>query len=315
MKKSEIMNTLSRAVNKFGFKLKKHSPEILIVAGVVGAVTSTVMACKATTKVNGVLEKAKADVDKIHESVGKENSEGVVVTEEDTKKDLTKVYLKTGLEFVKLYGPSVALGALSLTSIITSHNIQHKRNVALAAAYAAVDGSFKQYRNNVIGRFGEEVDRQLKYNLKTEEVEETVVDENGKETKVKKTVETIDPAYIGNFGSPYAKFFDDGNDGWDKDPEVTLMFLRGRQNYANDLLKAKGYLFLNEVYDMLDIPRTKAGQIAGWRYDPKNPDAGDNYVDFGLYNPYNENARRFVNGNEQVILLDFNVDGDIWSDM
>ena len=313
MKKLEIMNKLSRAAGKVGFTLKKHSPEILVAAGVVGVVASAVMACKATTKVNGVLEKAKEDIDLIHDAVGKE-VDGSEYTEEDSKKALTKVYLKTGLEFTKLYGPSVALGALSITSIVASHGILRKRNVALAAAYTAVDNSFKQYRNNVIERFGQEVDRQLKYNIKTEEVEETVVDENGKETKVKKTVETVKPSTNGLMGSPYAKFFDCGNEGWDKDPEVTLMFLRSRQNYANDMLKSKGYLFLNDVYDMLDIPRTKAGQVVGWRYNPKNP-TGDNYVDFGIYNQDNERARAFVNGYEETILLDFNVDGDIWSDM
>ena len=314
MNKTEIMSKFTRAAGNFGLKLQKHSPEILLVVGVVGTVVSAVMACKATTKVNGVLEKAKEDVDNIHQSVGKEVSEGVVVTEEDSKKALTAVYFRTGLEFAKLYGPSVALGALSLTSIVSANGILRKRNVALAAAYAAVDNSFKKYRSNVIERFGQEVDRQLKYNIKTEEVEETVVDENGKETKVKKTVEVVDSEYAGNMGSPYAKFFDCGNDGWDKDPEVTLMFLRSRQNYANDLLKTRGHLFLNEVYDMLDIPRTQAGQVVGWRYNTKNP-TGDNYVDFGLYNPYNENARDFINGREKVILLDFNVDGDIWGDM
>lgn len=313
MKKSEIMNKFSRAFGKVGFTLQKHSPEILVAAGVVGVVASAVMACKATTKVNSVLEKAKEDIDLIHDAVGKE-IDGSEYTEEDSKKALTSVYLKTGLEFAKLYGPSVALGTLSISSIVASHGILRKRNVALAAAYTAVDSSFKQYRNNVVERFGKEVDRQLKYNLKTEEVEETVVDENGKETKVKKTVETVNPGVNGLMGSPYAKFFDCGNEGWDKDPEVTLMFLRSRQNYANDLLKARGYLFLNDVYDMLDIPRTKAGQVVGWRYNLKNP-TGDNYVDFGIYNQDNDRARAFVNGLEETILLDFNVDGDIWSNM
>ena len=310
MKKLEIANKLSRAAGKVGFTLKKHSPEILVVAGVVGVVASAVMACKATTKVNGILESAKEDVDLIHESVGQE-VDGAEYTKEDSKKALTKVYLKTGLEFAKLYGPSVALGTLSISSIVASNNILRKRNVALAAAYTAVDASFKQYRTNVIERFGQEVDRQLKYNIKTEEVEETVVDENGKETTVKKTVETVKPNN-GLMGSPYAKFFDCGNEGWDRDPEVTLMFLRGRQNYANDLLKTRGYVFLNDVYDMLDIPRTQAGQIVGWRYNNPN---GDGYIDFGLYNQDNERTRAFVNGLEETILLDFNVDGDIWTDM
>ena len=88
------------------------------------------------------------------------------------------------------------------------------------------------------------------------------------------------------------------------------MFLKDQQRYANDILKSKGHLFLNEVYDMLSIPRTKAGQVVGWIYDEKHP-VGDNFVDFGIYDIYNERARDFVNGYERTILLDFNVDGNI----
>ena len=112
--------------------------------------------------------------------------------------------------------------------------------------------------------------------------------------------------------SDYAKFFDEGCREWDKDPEYNLTFLKCQENYANDLLKSKGHLFLNEVYDMLGIPRTKAGQIVGWIYDEENP-IGDNYVDFGIYDVYKEANRNFVNGYERNILLDFNVDGDILS--
>lgn len=46
-----------------------------------------------------------------------------------------------------------------------------------------------------------------------------------------------------------------------------MMFLRRQQDYANEMLKARGHLFLNEVYDLLDIPRSKAGQVVGWVYD------------------------------------------------
>ena len=139
------------------------------------------------------------------------------------------------------------------------------------------------------------------------EVEETSVDEKTGEEKVtKKTVNVADP----NNYSSYARFFDDGCTGWTKDPEYNLMFLKKQQRYANDLLKSRGHLFLNEVYDMLGIPRTKAGQVVGWIYDEEYPN-GDNFVDFGIYDLYNEKARDFVNGYERTILLDFNVDGDI----
>lgn len=311
MKNLAIVNNLTKTANKVGFKLRKHSPEILVVAGIVGTVTSAVMACKATLKVHDVLDEAKETIDKIHTATENGKTEGgVEYSKEDSKKDLTIVYAQTGLKFVKLYGPAVILGTLSITSILASNNILRKRNIALGAAYAAIDKSFKEYRGRVIERFGEAVDRELKYNIKSQKVEEIETDpETGKEKKVKKMVDVIDP----NLYSEYARFFDDGCKGWEKNAEYNLMFLRATQNYANDLLRSRGYLFLNDVYDMLGIERTKAGQIVGWVYDPDNPDHnGDNYVDFGIYDMRKPKARDFVNGYERVILLDFNVDGNIW---
>lgn len=183
------------------------------------------------------------------------------------------------------------------------------RNVALAAAYSVVDKGFKEYRGRVVERFGEALDRELKYNVKVEEVKETVVDEDtGKKKTVKSTIEVADP----NEYSDYARFFDDGCLGWEKDAEMNLFYLRRQQDFANELFKAKGYMFLNDVYDMLGIPRTRAGQAVGWIYEPNNPDhKGDNFIDFGIYDMHRRANREFVNGIERVILLDFNVDGPI----
>lgn len=308
MKKAEIMNTLTRKFYRVGFKFKKHSPEILVGAGVVGVVASVVMACKATTKLDDVLAETKDTVDKIHDVTEHPEKipEGKEYTVEDSKKDLTIVYTQAGVKLVKLYGPAVVLGTVSIAAIIGGHHILRKRNIALAAAYTAVDKGFKEYRGRVLERFGEEVDRELRYNIKAKEIEKTVTDANGKETVVKETVDVADP----NLTSDYARFFDDGCTGWTKDPEFNLMFLKDQQRYANDLFKSKGHLFLNEVYDMLGIPRTQAGQVVGWIYDEKNP-IGDNFIDFGIYDIADERKRSFVNGYERTILLDFNVDGNI----
>lgn len=312
--KTDIVNKVSRTAYKVGMKLKKHSPEILVVAGTVGVVASGVMACKATTKLSAILEPAKEDIDVIHnamndERINVQQEDGTVMnvyTPEDQKKDLAIVYAKTGVELAKLYGPAIFVGALSITAILTSHRILTKRNVALAAAYATVDMGFKEYRGRVVERFGEALDKELKYGIKAKDIEEVIVDEKGKEKTVKKTIEVVsDP-----LASPYARFFDDGCTGWTKDPEDNLLFLRLQQDYANERLQRKGHLFLNEVYDMLGIPRSKAGQHVGWIYDEKAP-IGDNYVDFGIYNTHIETNRNFVNGYERTILLDFNVDGDI----
>ena len=309
MNMSNIINSATKTFHRVGFQIKKHSPEILLVTGITGVVTSAVMACKATTKVDAIVEEAKKSIDMIHEGMEAGNICDVEYTEEDGKKDLAIVYIQTGVKFAKLYGPSVLLGMTSIGCILASNNIIHKRNVALSAAYTAIDRSFKGYRSRVIERFGESMDRELRYNIKTQEVKETVVDEEtGKKKTVKSTVSVVDP----NTYSDYARFFDEYCAGWTKDAEYNLMFLRQQQNYANELLKSRGHLFLNEVYDMLGIDRTKAGNIVGWIYDEKHP-IGDNFVDFGIYVLDNEKARDFVNGRERSILLDFNVDGDILS--
>lgn len=306
MKKPEIINSLSRTVHKVGFQLKKHSPEILIAAGVVGTVTSAVMACRATTKVGDILDKTKESVEDIHFALEHPEACKEEYTPEDAKKDLTIVYAHTAFDIAKLYAPSVILGALSITAIITSNNILRKRNLALAAAYASEHKLFKEYRGRIVDRFGEALDKEIRYGMKAQEVEEVVVNEKGEEETVKKTVNAIDPNTIGE----YAKFFDEYCAGWTKDPEVNMLTLKQQQNYANEMLKSRGYLFLNEVYDLLGIPRTKAGQVVGWIYDEVNP-TGDNFVDFGILNGDNERTRAFVNGYEQSILLDFNVDGYI----
>lgn len=329
MNKTEIMNKITRAAHKSGFALKQHSPEILAVTGTVGVVASAVLACKATTKINDIMSDTKSQIHELHlvaaaagieekkEEYSAEDAEKLEVlkmhtavqgyTAEDSRKDLTLIYVQTGIKFIKLYAPAIILGAASLSCLLASNNILRKRNAALAVAYATIDKGFKEYRSRVVERFGEEVDKELKYNVKAQEIEETIVDKNGKEKTVKKTVKVANP----NEHSEYARFFDDGCKGWEKNSEYNLAFLNSQQNYANDKLRAQGYLFLNEVYEMLGIPATKAGQVVGWIYNPDDPKSGDNYVDFGIYDIYNEKCRDFVNGYERTILLDFNVDGYI----
>lgn len=310
MNVKSIMNGVTGAFYKVGFQIKKHSPEILVVAGTAGVVTSTVLACKATLKVNEVLEPAKETIDIIHKATEEGKTEGgVEYTPEDGKRDLTIVYTQTGLQLVKLYAPAVITGLLGIGAIITSHGIMRSRTAALAAAYTAVDRSFKNYRGRVIDRFGKDLDNELRYNIKTKEVDEVVTNEDGTETTVKKTVEVMDLDRPNDY-SPYAVFFDEACAGWSKDPEQSKFFLLQQERFANEKLQAQGYLFLNDVYEMIGVPKTKIGQRIGWVYDKNNP-VGDNYVDFGIFDGRREKVRDFVNGYERVIILDFNVDGYI----
>ena len=306
--KNATMTKVSGALSRAGFHIRKRSPEILIAAGVIGTVVSAVMACKATIKAGRIIEEATDKISTIHQAneMGMTNAREPY-SDQDCKKDLTIVYVQTGMKFAKLYAPAVLLGAVSITSILTSHRIMTKRNVALAAAYATIDKSFKEYRNRVTERFGEAIDRELRYNIKAKEVEETIIDENGKKKKMKKPVEVIES--FGN--SDYARCFDEASRYWEKNGEYNLMFLRAQQQRANDMLRSRGFLFLNEVYRMLGIKETVAGQSVGWVYDRSGSSIGDNFVDFGIMEIDKEAQDHPEEEPERVVILDFNVDGNI----
>lgn len=302
--KTEIMKSVNGVASKTVMKLKKHSPEILVVAGIAGTVVSAVLACKATTKVAEILDETKGTFDTIHEGMETGAINGQEYTTEDGKKDTVVVYAQTGMKLAKLYAPAIILGTLSITSILASNNILRKRNVALGAAYAAIDKSFKEYRARVIERFGEQVDTELKYGIKAKKFEEIEVDpETGKEKKVKKTVMIADP----NLQSDYAVYFDSKSRNYETNPDYNRMFLKAQQAFANDKLQTRGHLFLNEVLDDLDLPRTPAGQIVGW-----TKDGPDGYVNFRIV----EVEREIEDGrHEPALLLDFNVEGNIWEKM
>lgn len=294
---------ISGVISKATFALRKRSPEILIGCGIVGVVVSAVWACKSTIKVNDILKSTSDDL----ETIKKETKDV-----EEAKKKKVSVYAKTSLRVAKLYSGPIVLGTVSLLSIVASNTISRKRYSAMAAAYATVDGGFKAYRKSVVDRFGAEVDHQLRHNITKEEVKEKEVDENGKEKTVKKKVDVVGKRY--DDYSEYARFFDEANPYWQKDASLNHMFLRAQQSYFNDKLRVEGRVFLNDVYKAIGFPTTKAGQVVGWVYDPTRTDI-DSYIDFGINDVHRACVRDFVNGYERTILLDFNVDGDIWSDM
>lgn len=316
MNKQKMVLTL----NKWKFKTMKYSPEILMYAGVAGVIGAGVLACKSTLKLDSVTKEQRDKIKEIKETRDDETVDDY--TSKEAGQDLAVMYSSMALDIAKLYAPSVLLGGLSIAAMIQSHNILNKRNAALAAAFTTATESFNRYRKSVVDKYGERVDYELKHGIRQEKVEVEETDENGKTKKKKVTIDVMS-----NAPSDYARFFDSSCSGWEKTPEYNLMFLKQQQQYFNDLLVARGYVFLNEVYKALGIPDSKEGQIVGWTYNPDNLE-GDNYIDFGLYdvniegyrNDYvnesiSEERIEFVNGCRPSILLDFNVDGNIWEKM
>jgi hypothetical protein len=309
MKFEKIATGLSNLTGRTGLVLKARSPEILLVLGIAGTVTSAILACRATLRVEDVLENHRSKADKINGCWQKVQDGEISIkdySEQDRKKDLMVTYTQTAVDFIKLYGPAITLGLASIACIVGAHGIMRTRNVALMAAYKAVEEGFAAYRKRVVEEHGEEADYMYKNGLRSVEVAEMAyTDDNGiKHQAQTKQILVGDP----NGTSVYAKFYDESCKQWSPNAEYNLMFLKAQQTYFNNMLIAKGHVFLNEVYDALGIDRTQAGSQVGWVMNA----GGDNHIDFGIFDGNNPRARAFVNGYERNILLDFNVDGVIY---
>lgn len=306
------------AVAKTKFAIKKNSPELLLGAGIVGAVTGAVVACKETPKAIDIYNSGAEDLAHTHEvnenrDVYFDNPEEY--TDKDYRKDIMIIYMQTGAKLIKNYAPAIVIGGASIASLLASHNLMKKRALALASAYAAVDTAFKEYRQRVVDKYGEEEDKKLRYGLTdgTETIE--ITDENGNTKKKKVKVIDANPSPAGM--SMYARLFDEFNSPYQYNRSSYLVnesFVRHMETYMNDKLTAEGYLFLNDVYDALGMSKTDFGNVVGWIYDPHRlqdaSEAGDNYVEFTIVD------NRSVNGipdedKDPSMWIDFNVQGPI----
>lgn len=286
-------------------KIQKKSPTILTWAGVIGVGVSLGLACRSTVKAIPIIAASKESLDSI------DNIEDEFYCVKDRKKDVRCIYARTGLELAKTFAPPLVLCTASLTGIVVAHNISNSRNLALSAAYVAVDRGFTSYKQRVEDRFGKDVEREIRYDIKNKDIIETTTID-GKEKKKKKTIAVVpanpDGPHDFVFSKENSKYFDD-------DHSYNMMFLRAQEAYANDKLRATGRVFLNELFRALGMEETKDGQILGWVYDKENP-VGDNWVDFGIYECVCEDENQdpdSENRHKKAILLDFNVDGDVWS--
>lgn len=291
-------NKFTKALGKIKLGAIKHSPEILIVSGIVGLIGAGVLACRATTKVQSILNKKNEQLENVTVAESYDDRD---YTKEDATKDRLIIKSKCALKVAGVYAPAVGIATASVISILAGHNILRRRAAALAAVYATVENSFNEYRKRVAERFGEDVDNELKFGVKAKQITETVTDENGKEKHVKKTVNAANDK-LG--GSPYAFIFDKQTSPavYEDDTDFMLLRLRHEQQYANDVLATRGYLSLNEVLERLGLKTSKMGQIVGWAAK-----GGDDFVDFGV----RELDVDTIDGVEKKIVLDFNCQGNI----
>lgn len=289
-----VRNAVTSRAGRQVLKLRKNSPALLFGAGVVGVVATAVLASRATLKLDKILEETQKDLMTI------DAMEHPGYTPQDRQKDKALVFVKAGVSIAKIYALPAAVGVLSVGALTGSHVVLSRRNMAVTAAYAALDRGFKEYRQRVVDTYGEDEERKLRYDL-AGETQLTTETEKGQKTQ---NVQLLKSKH----GSIYARIFDQLNPNWQKQAHYNQFFISSQQNYANDKLRAQGHLFLNEVYDMLGLERSKEGAVVGWVMGG----GGDDFVDFGVFRNNVYMGQEFVEGHERSIHLDFNVDGIIY---
>ena len=278
------LGIVTRLAGRAGLVLSKHAPTILTAAGTAGFIGTTILASKATLKVEETVSEETALLVKVHEA-----HEAGKLEDKDALHDKVILYTRMTTKLAKLYAPALILGVASIVSLATGHGIMLKRNASLAAAYAAVDQAFKTYKKKVESKFGKDAVIDALVSTAEEDL-----------TKNELTMEAI--AAVDGV-SPYGVIFDETNNNWSADEDLSMLHLKCQQQYANDILQTRGHIFLNEVYKMLGFPHTPAGAVTGWVKGN-----GDDFVDFnifeGTFEGEDEKGRTVTKW-----ALDFNVDG------
>lgn len=289
---SIIPQSMSQSVGRHILTMKKNQPDTMFALGIASVLGGTIFACRATLKAKPVVENIQNQVESVRE-LGSEKSEHPSYNAQDYGKDLAYIYVMGAYDILKLYGPAIILTGAGIAALSNSHNTLKERNASLTAAYAVVSEAFEAYRSRVREEVGEEKELDLYVGRSMVSIE---TDDGEKEE-----------AYvISSTGlSPYARFFDEASSSFQKNPELNRLFIQCQESFANDLLHARGHVFLNDVYDMLGLERSTAGAVVGWILDGD----GDNHIDFGIFDVRNEH---FLKSWEPRVLLDFNVDGIVY---
>lgn len=298
-----MKNIVPKGLTRFGsrsvLKARKHSPTILVVAGVVGFGATVVMAVKSSRKAEVVINEHKAQ----RAQIGDVPKKGEVANDVRKEKqvEVLELYYNTGFELTKVYGPTLIVGMLSAASILYGHKILHGRHVATMAAYSGLFEQFTAYRGRVQQTLGEKAERDIYNGAHGEYVEDP--DHKG-EYKLQPVFADGNPS-----ASATQPWFDEHNAYYSKDPEVSKMWLTGVQAHMNQLFNIRGHLFLNEVLDALNMPRCAEGQQLGWVL---GAGTGDDFVDFGFLTDDTPHTLAFRNGEADTVRLNFNVDGIVW---
>ena len=297
-------------------KVKFRSPELLIGAGVVGLVGAAVVAVRRGVRWHSA---AKAEI--VHDLETIKKAEGSPqYTREDKVQDYARVIGKGVWSFTQIYGPSVAAGVASVVSILAGTGVLKGRLAAMTSAAATAQAALERYRSRVREKMGEDADREFAFEVSPRKTK--LKHEDGtKETQI--TYHLVPSSGEWMAASPYSRLWDENAMEWCANRDVQFLTLRSLENHFNQELNARGVVFLNDVYKALGLPMSKDAALVGWVKNYEKPKMaklaaelgrvpGDGVISFGVFENESPSARAYLAGDDNRVVLDFNVDGVIY---
>jgi hypothetical protein len=310
---SKVGSAAKTALGGSGLFLKAHAPEIMIGGGVTGFVLTVISACKATDKAHDILEAKEEALNDNDYAFFQENS----ISEKDHEDSIRQINRNTRWALIKAYTPTATGLAVSVILVLGGYKLINGRLVKTAAAYKILEDGFGRYRENVRDIYGEEADREMLHRVRPERLA-AAQEEREKNREIDsdkkrgiKNKEKKGTAYQ----EIYSAVFDQYSDRWRRSwmPEQVWEYLKQKEREANDMLRIRKHIFLNEVYDLLGLERTEEGALVGWILTKNNPESK---VDFGMDLIPESRKREFLTAqcNEDIWLrLHFNPDGLIYN--
>lgn len=233
---------MNKSVMKFIKTVKrgfgKRSPEILLGIGIASAITSTVLAVKATPKAMELLAEAEK------ENINRQIKEGVPGPEVKNGLPSAQV-VKT---VWKCYIPAAISGVASIACLLGSHSVNAKRNAALATAYKLSETALNEYREKVVEEIGEDKEKVIRDKVSQKHLDEKPVSKN--EVIITGTGKQL--CYDGISG----RYF-----------ESDIQTIRAAVNKINETMVYEMYAALNDFYNEIGLSNTDMGDELGWNLD------------------------------------------------
>lgn len=213
--------------------IQKYAPSILTFVGVVGMISTVIMAVKATPKAEQILEEAEK------RTIDETGGEAAKLDKKETAKCL-----------VSAYWPVAAAGAVSVACFVASNYMHGKQEAAMATCLGLSEAALHRLQEATLDTVGKNT---------FDEIRAKVADKQLKDCPIKDSTEVI----VTKNGETLC--FDCYSGRYFKSDLETI---RRAINDLNETMLTGDFVSLNDLYYSLGLPEVKMGDNLGWHsYD------------------------------------------------